>query len=341
MKSDFCLDAYSTSPEELNLRSDLILKPEVRGRTSRYFQRLYDLSELEETHVISAIFFPSNEPHPANIPELATLRGDYFGTSIDQNFTYLVNSGFNPDRDNAYTIDFNRVVTEGVLPYVLALIDSAPTRIEFLSYLLHRPVTPKDILWSQDKSLGEILSRLYSKGVNDVNSARQQLQAFSTTLLADIVEKIKDTSGNDIATNLRHWVKWFAESESQDDIFTHDFRYQNSPTENVWGWLARESAYQRLLPVIKNEHFTGISANWTGKNGIRRLIGHQKENNRTFGLGYMSNIHDKTTPGSEPEIARNMRDLPISSTFKVIWSEGRPLETRIGSLNDYLSRVAE
>jgi hypothetical protein len=283
---------------------------------SAEFARLVrDLSE--EGGYFRSDNFTSNETsylHIVNkLREQGTTGGAYIGVGPEQNFTYIAK--VRPKI--AFIIDIRR---QAVIQHLMfkAIFNLAPTRMQYLSLLLSRPL-PKDKAPSSDTPVNEMLS-FFSHAQPDEKTYAANLASLRKVIKDDFQVQLTDAD----QASLDYVYKNF-----RDDGL--DIAYRMEGTRGGWfptlkelvvqtdqygklgNFLATKDDYEFVRDLHKKNLIVPVVGDFAGKKALAAIGEYLKKRGFTVSAFYTSNVEQYLFQNGVFEgFVDNVRKLPIS-----------------------------
>lgn len=245
----------------------------------------------------------------------------YIGVGPDQNFSYM--AAIRPSL--AFIVDIRR---DNVLHHLLlkALLEGAPTRMEFLSLLLGR-APPVDANAWRERSIEEVVSRIDATPPDDA-TADAVLDATVDAVAAFGVPLDEE----DLAT-VRRFHRAFVDA-GLDLRFTSYGRpprphyptlrrliLETDLSGRRASYLASERAYAAVRRMQVENRVVPLVADLAGPSGLRAVGALLRERGLEVGAVYTSNVEFYLWRGGTFEAWReNMASLPLADEAVVIRS---------------------
>jgi len=283
---------------------------------SAEFARLVrDLSE--EGGYFRSDNFTSNETsylHIVNkLREQGSTGGAYIGVGPEQNFTYIAK--VRPKI--AFIIDIRR---QAVIQHLMfkAIFNLAPTRMQYLSLLLSRPL-PKDKTPSPDTPVNEMLS-FFSQAQPDEKTYAANLASLRKVIKDDFQVQLTDAD----QASLDYVYKNF-----RDDGL--DIAYRMEGTRGGWfptlkelvvqtdqygklgNFLATKDDYEFVRDLQKKNLIVPVVGDFAGKKALAAIGEYLRKRSFTVSAFYTSNVEQYLFQNGVFEgFVDNVRKLPVS-----------------------------
>lgn len=287
-----------------------------QGVSAAEFSRLFrDLSE--DGGYFRSDNFTSNETSYLHVVDklraLGAAGGAYIGVGPEQNFTYIAK--VRPRI--AFIIDIRR---QALIQHLMfkAIFHLSPTRAEYLSLLLSRPLA-KDKFPAPDASVSEILSlisqaaaddRAYTANLAAIRKAikedfRVQLSEADQTGLDYVYKSFRD-DGLDIAYRMEGmrggWFPTLKELIVQPD--------QHGKLGN---FLAGKDDYEFVRDLHRQNLIIPVVGDFGGKKALAAIGDYLRNNGFTVSAFYTSNVEQYLFQNNVfTAFAENVRKLPIN-----------------------------
>jgi len=313
--------------------SILPFEAHIRRVINGYFSRLKAASDAPENLSINNGYaFPPNEfsfrffmqPQKKR-PTMNGIGGCYMGVGTSMYLTHMVRQ----DATHGYVVDYNRFVTEALLPITGALLIAARNRVEFFCRLFGIKISPEEMSALDAKSNEVIISTLLRSPRDD---------AYHTAVITDLISILSHHSDNDSRKQFaREFADFFNRFKNDADfhhrlVLLHHFLGDTHSTPG--SAFSDEQNFIKARSLWVDERITGISGNWLGTapNAIARDISqHHRE---AVGLIYTSNLLDYLSPNELISLEKALRVIPLASNAAVI-------HTNSGGSNYQLYRPEE
>ena len=294
-------------------------RPRVRPEqalSATEFSRLFrDLSE--EGGYFRSDNFTSNETSYLHVVdklhELGATGGAYIGVGPEQNFTYIAK--VRPRI--AFIIDIRR---QALIQHLMfkAIFHLAPTRVQYLSLLLSKPV-PKEKALGPDASTNEILS-VFSQAPSDDRAYTSNLAAIRKAIKEDFQVQLSDAD----QASLSYVYKNF-----HDDGL--EIAYRMEGTRGGWfptmkelivqpdqhgkpgNFLAGREDYEVVRDLHRRNLIIPVVGDFAGKKALAAIGDYLRKNGLTVTAFYTSNVEQYLFQnGVFGGFAENVRKLPIT-----------------------------
>ncbi|MGH9755279.1 MAG: hypothetical protein ACREA2_21080 [Blastocatellia bacterium] len=239
--------------------------------------------------------------------------GAYIGVGPEQNFTYIAK--IRPRI--AFIVDIRRQAIIQHLMYK-AVFHLSPDRVQFLSYLLSRPL-PKDKAPKPDAPTQEILA-FFSEAVVDEKTYAANLAAIRKTIedefqfplsegdlkSLDYVYKSFSEDGLDIAYRM---------DDSRGGYFPtlKDLILQTDLQGRLGNFLAINEDYDFVRDMQRKNLIIPVVGNFAGKKALRAVGDYLRKNGFTVTTFYTSNVEQYLFQDEVfAAFANNVRTLPIN-----------------------------
>lgn len=305
------VSAASAAHPRVQLRAE-----QREGLSAAEFSRLVrDLSE--EGGYFRSDNFTSNETSYLHIlgklRQMGTIGGAYIGVGPEQNFTYIAK--VRPRI--AFIIDIRR---QAIIQHLMfkAIFHLAPTRWEYLSLLLSRPLA-KDKAYSPDAPVTEILS-FFSKTPADDRAYASNLTAIRKAIKEDFQVQLSDTDqasldyiyksfrdeGLDIAYRMEGsrggWFPSLKELIEQADQYG-----------KLGNFLASKDDYEFVRDLHRKNLVIPVVGDFAGKKALAGIGDYLRKGGYTVAAFYTSNVEQYLFQnGVFQGFAENVRKLPIT-----------------------------
>lgn len=311
----------TTVPDTYTEKKDRLYK--IKENIGRYYKTLNELSmEPSKRKTEKTIFFPSNEPNDLEVMykkdhenSIVGAKQVYMGSSIEQNFTYVINQ----DADLGLIVDSNAAVTEIVSPALSILIQLADNRNEFLSFLFSRPIDEQEkhkelIDWETTRNIFK--DKEFDKKIFDDTLA----------LLKDLILPKLDKAIQEEAEGILY--KFFSRYKEIDQGDSVKFSYLWMANQEGYGsWLYTDANFQLLKNKLEQGKIIGVTTNFIGDE-FSKIAGYLKACGKKIKILYISNIEKWLfarflITGSVEEFIKlfsNIENLPIDNQAIVITS---------------------
>lgn len=286
------------------------------GLSATEFSRLArDLSE--EGGYFRSDNFTSNETSYLHVVdrlrELGAAGGAYIGVGPEQNFTYIAK--VRPRI--AFIIDIRR---QAIIQHLMfkALFNLAPTRIQYLSLLLSRPL-PKDKPPSPDASVSEMLSL--------INQAPADDRAYASNLAA-IRQAIKEDFQVQLSDGDQKSLEYVYKNFHDDGL---DIAYRMEGMRGGWfpslkelieqpdqrgklgNFLASKEDYEFVRGLQQKNLIIPVVGDFAGKKALGAIGDYLRKSGFAVSAFYTSNVEQYLFQnGVFGGFAENVRKLPIS-----------------------------
>lgn len=304
----------------------------------RYFTHLRRLSDPPvqlrlDPHNID---FPTNEWHWPDAVEggthsFAGRGGVYIGTGAGLVFPHMVHQ-----RATAgYVVDYNRVVTEGVLPCIGLLLDAAESPAQFVAALCSIPLTAAESEALRPLSGAELFTRLANRPSDEAT-----FRTTMTTLCRLLLSAGDPTTAETIA---RAVIAFFYEHNFQYTLFRRPMlkRLTETGPSGRGGILGDEATFRAAQALWREGRIIGVSADWTG--GVMgRIAADCAQRSQLVGAIYPSNIleHlDENGRGAIKAFAQGLTTLPHDGTTVVATTERGGGTGMRYTMTDYLAML--
>jgi hypothetical protein len=294
-------------------------RPNVRPQpalSATEFSRLFrDLSE--EGGYFRSDNFTSNETSYLHVVdklrELGATGGAYIGVGPEQNFTYIAK--VRPRI--AFIIDIRRQALVQHLMFK-AIFHLAPTRVQYLSLLLSKPV-PKDKPLAADASTNDILS-VFSQAPSDERAYTSNLAAIRKAIKEDFQVQLSEAD----QASLSYVYKNF-----HDDAL--EIAYRMEGTRGGWfpslkelivqpdqhgklgNFLASKEDYEVVRDLHRRNLIIPVVGDFAGKKALAAIGDYLRKNGLTVTAFYTSNVEQYLFQnGVFGGFAENVRKLPIT-----------------------------
>jgi len=280
------------------------------------FSRLFrELSE--EGGYFRSDNFTSNETSYLHVldklRELGATGGAYIGVGPEQNFTYIAK--LRPRI--AFIIDIRR---QALIQHLMfkAIFHLAPTRAQYLSLLLSRPI-PKEKTLAPDASTSEILN-VISQAPSDDRAYASNLAAIRKAIKEDFQVQLSDVD----QASLSYVYKNF-----HDDAL--EIAYRMEGTRGGWfptlkelivqpdqhgklgNFLASEEDYEVVRDLQRRNLIIPVVGDFAGKKALAAIGDYLRKNGLTVTAFYTSNVEQYLFQnGVFGGFAENVRKLPIT-----------------------------
>jgi hypothetical protein len=300
-------------------RGQFLWRPNVRlepALSATEFSRLFrDLSE--EGGYFRSDNFTSNETSYLHVVdrlrELGATGGAYIGVGPEQNFTYIAK--VRPRI--AFIIDIRR---QALIQHLMfkAIFHLAPTRVQFLSLLLSKPV-PKENPLAPDASTNEILS-FFSQAPSDDRAYASNLAAIRKAIKEDFQVQLSEAD----QASLTYVFKNF-----HDDAL--EIAYRMEGTRGGWfptlkelivqpdqhgklgNFLASKEDYEVVRDLHRRNLIIPVVGDFAGKKALAAIGDYLRKNGVTVTAFYTSNVEQYLFQnGVFSGFAENVRKLPIT-----------------------------
>jgi len=261
--------------------------------------------------------FTSNETSYLHIigklREQGATGGAYIGVGPEQNFTYIAK--VRPRI--AFIIDIRR---QAIIQHLMfkAIFQLAPTRMQYLSLLLSRPL-PKDKAASPDTPVGEMLT-FFSQAQSDEKTYAANLASLRKTFKDDFQVQLTDAD----QSSLDYVYKNF-----RDDGL--DIAYRMEGTRGGWfptlkelivqpdqygklgNFLATKEDYEFVRDLQKKNLIIPVVGDFAGKKALAAIGDYLRKRGFTVSAFYTSNVEQYLFQnGVFGGFVDNVRKLPIS-----------------------------
>lgn len=300
-------------------RGQFLWRPNVRPEpalSATEFSRLFrDLSE--EGGYFRSDNFTSNETSYLHVVdrlrELGATGGAYIGVGPEQNFTYIAK--VRPRI--AFIIDIRR---QALIQHLMfkAIFHLAPTRVQFLSLLLSKPV-PKEKPLAPDASTNEILN-FFSQATSDDRAYASNLAAVRKAIKEDFQVQLSEAD----QASLTYVYKNF-----HDDAL--EIAYRMEGTRGGWfptlkelivqpdqhgklgNFLASKEDYEVVRDLHRRNLIIPVVGDFAGKKALAGIGDYLRKNGVTVTAFYTSNVEQYLFQnGVFGGFAENVRKLPIT-----------------------------
>ena len=287
------------------------------GLSAAEFSRLVrDLSE--DGGYFRSDNFTSNETSYLHVVgklrEMGASGGAYIGVGPEQNFTYIAK--VRPRI--AFIIDIRR---QAIIQHLMfkAIFHLAPTRSQYLSLLLSKPLAAKEKASSADVSVPDMLS-YFSQAVADDKTYASNLAAIRKAIKEDFQVQLSDTDqssldyvyknfrdeGLDIAYRMEGsrggWFPSLKELIEQPD--------QHGKLGN---FLANKDDYEFVRDLHRKNLVIPVVGDFAGKKALAAIGEYLRKNGYTVNAFYTSNVEQYLFQnGVFGGFAENVRKLPIN-----------------------------
>lgn len=294
-------------------------RPRVRPEqalSATEFSRLFrDLSE--EGGYFRSDNFTSNETSYLHVVdklhELGATGGAYIGVGPEQNFTYIAK--VRPRI--AFIIDIRR---QALIQHLMfkAIFHLAPTRVQYLSLLLSKPV-PKEKSLAPDASTSEILS-VFSQAPSDDHAYTSNLAAIRKAIKEDFQVQLSDAD----QASLSYVYKNF-----HDDAL--EIAYRMEGTRGGWfptmkelivqpdqhgklgNFLASKEDYEVVRDLHRRNLIIPVVGDFAGKKALAAIGDYLRKSGLTVTAFYTSNVEQYLFQnGVFGGFVENVRKLPIT-----------------------------
>lgn len=294
-------------------------RPRVRPEqalSATEFSRLFrDLSE--ESGYFRSDNFTSNETSYLHVVdklrELGATGGAYIGVGPEQNFTYIAK--VRPRI--AFIIDIRR---QALIQHLMfkAIFHLAPTRVQYLSLLLSKPV-PKEKTPAPDASTNEILD-VFSQAPSDDRAYTSNLAAIRKAIKEDFQVQLSEAD----QASLSYVYKNF-----HDDAL--EIAYRMEGTRGGWfptlkdlivqpdqhgklgNFLASKEDYEVVRDLHHRNLIIPVVGDFAGKKALAAIGDYLRKNGLTVTAFYTSNVEQYLFQnGVFGGFAENVRKLPIT-----------------------------
>jgi len=252
--------------------------------------------------------FTSNETSYLHIVgklrEQGATGGAYIGVGPEQNFTYIAK--VRPRI--AFIIDIRR---QAIIQHLMfkAIFHLAPTRMQYLSLLLSRPL-PKDKASSSDTPVGEMLT-FFSQAQSDEKTYAANLALLRKTIKDDFQVQLTEAD----QASLDYVYKNF-----RDDGL--DIAYRMEGTRGGWFPTLKElvvqpDQYGKLGNFVRDLHrknlIIPVVGDFAGKKALASIGDYLRKRGFTVSAFYTSNVEQYLFQnGVFGGFADNVRKLPVS-----------------------------
>ncbi|PYT06285.1 MAG: hypothetical protein DMF60_09720 [Acidobacteria bacterium] len=291
------------------------IRPE-QGLSATEFSRLFrDLSE--EGGYFRSDNFTSNETSYLHVVdklrELGATGGAYIGVGPEQNFTYIAK--VRPRI--AFIIDIRR---QALIQHLMfkAIFHLAPSRVQYLSLLLSKPV-PKEKSLGPDASTSEILS-VFSQAPSDDRAYTSNLAAIRKAIREDFQVQLSDAD----QASLSYVYKNF-----HDDAL--EIAYRMEGTRGGWfptmkelivqpdqhgklgNFLASKEDYEFVRDLHRRNLIIPVVGDFAGKKALAAIGDYLRKSGLTVTAFYTSNVEQYLFQnGVFGGFVENLRKLPIT-----------------------------
>ena len=265
--------------------------------------------------------FTSNEtPYLHIVDKLKALGasgGAYVGVGPEQNFTYIAK--IRPKF--AVLIDIRRQAIIQHLMYK-AIFHHSPTRAQFLSLLLSRPI-PKEKIQAVDGTAPELVA-FFEQGTADERTYTTNLALIRKTIQEDFQYPLSVTD----VTSLEFVYRTF-KTEGLDIAFRidnfgdpgrggyfpglKDLMVQTDLNGKMGNFLASKDDYEYVKNLHKKNMIIMVVGDFGGKKALAAIGDYLSKSGYTVSAFYTSNVEQYLfESGSFDAFANNVRRLPIN-----------------------------
>jgi hypothetical protein len=303
------------------LMTGLSAAPQDRLAAAEFARLIRDLSE--EGGFFPSDNFTSNEDSYLTIldslKQLGVTGGAYLGVGPEQNFTYIAK--IRPRI--AFIVDIRRQAMIQQLMYK-AIFHLAPTRAEFLSLLLSRPL--KEKAPGPNDSI-EDLAAYFSRVPADEQAYAKNLSAIRDAIRRDFLFPLSKDDGEGleyIYRNFRLQGLGIGFDINGDDSqrfgrlpTLKDLLVQKDLHGKPGSFLAGVEDYDFVRGMQKRNMIVPVVGDFGGKKALAAVGQYLKKNNYRVTAFYLSNVEivlfDFERRSLFPEFVGNVKSLPIDS----------------------------
>jgi hypothetical protein len=303
------------------LTTTLAAAPHDSLPAAEFVRLIKDLSE-EGGHFPSDNFTSNEDSYLTILDQLkqrAAAGGAYLGVGPEQNFTYIAK--IRPRI--AFIVDIRRQAMIQQLMYK-AIFHLAPTRAEFLSLLLSKPLKakapgPKDSI--------EDLAAYFSRIPSDEQAYAKNLSAIRNAIRQDFLFPLSKDDGEGLEYIYRNFrlqglgigydvdgdmSRRFGRLPSLKDLLV-----QKDLHGKPGNFLAGAEDYSFVRSMQSRNMIIPVVGDFGGKKALAAIGEYLKNNNYCVTAFYLSNVEivlfDLDSRSLFPEFVRNVKSLPIDS----------------------------
>jgi hypothetical protein len=309
------LAALTTGASSISVRTASSVQPADSLPAAEFAKLVRDISE--DGGYFRSDNFTSNETSYLHIVgklrEQGATGGAYIGVGPEQNFTYIAK--VRPRI--AFIIDIRR---QAIIQHLMfkAIFQLAPTRMQYLSLLLSRPL-PKDKAATADTPVGEMLT-FFSQAQSDEKTYAANLASLRKTIKDDFQVQLTDAD----QASLDYVYKNF-----RDDGL--DIAYRMEGTRGGWfptlkelivqpdqhgklgNFLATKEDYEFVRDLQKKNLIIPVVGDFAGKKALAAIGDYLRKRGFTVSAFYTSNVEQYLFQnGVFGGFVDNVRKLPIS-----------------------------
>jgi hypothetical protein len=255
------------------------------------------------------------------LERLGIRGGAYVGVGPDQNFSYV--AAVRPEI--AFLIDIRR---DNVLQHLLlkALIERAPTRVEFLAGLHGRPA-PSDAASWRTRSIAEIVAWVDSAGTSESLAAALQdevvlaVSSYGVPLTADDLGTIRRFHGEFIRSGMSLRFSSFGREPRPYYPTYRQLVLETDLEGRPASYLASEEAYATVRQLHLENRIVPVVGDLAGAHAVREIGAVMRELGVELGSFYASNVEFYLwQDGTFSAWAANLATLPAAENAVVIRS---------------------
>lgn len=250
----------------------------------------------------------------SKLRQLEATGGAYVGVGPEQNFTYIAK--VRPRI--AFIVDIRR---QAVIQHMMfkAIFHLAPTRAQYLSLLLSRPLAKSKEPLSADAPIGDIIAAI-SAASPDNSACEANLATIRRAIRSDFLFQMTDadqaslefiyksfrTDGLDIAFKMDGfqggWFPTLRELIMQPDQFG-----------KLGNFLAARDDYDFVRDLHERNLIIPVVGDFGGKKALASIGDYLRKNGLAVSVFYTSNVEQYLFEGGVfPDFVANVRKMPLS-----------------------------
>ena len=297
----------------------------VKPVIDSYFARTRTLTGGNKaySHEVPGYYLTNETQYPSVMSSVVNLRGAFIGAGALLSLTIPAWQ----DAEHAFVVDYNAGIPFVVTPLLGALFAMAPTRAQFVSLILGKPIK---------RELADQTLNMHGMQIADVIKSQSVNEEFSKQLKQNLAVMIGD--GAQINKAHQHTYQWLNGLRKISQLF----RLARQDYAGHGGPLVSEESYRRHRALFLDGRISGMAANYAEEEMLR-IETALKAMNIPLESIYISNIESWLSTEEDP-----LEPISFYENLKRFGALGNPLvisslyvrQPLVYDLQSYLRRAA-